>query len=127
MIPLSKTLLPLRMMLHRVVECRGSIRAQHAKEIEDHPHPRPVVIALETPDEEDDAKHHSHQNPTAMRRSIPYLFPLRISDHFYDIRGKVTKNNRDYKINLLFYHKNKYYRLIKIGPLYKKMQKNLLN
>ena len=81
MIPLAQTFLPLRMMLHRVVERGGRIRAQHAEEIEDHTPPCPVVIALETPDEEDDAEHHSHQNPAAVRRSIPYLFPFRISDH----------------------------------------------
>ena len=82
MIPPAQTFLPFRVMLHRVVERRGRIRAQHAEEIEDHTPPCPVVIALETPDEEDDAEHHSHQNPAAVRRSIPYLFPFRISDHF---------------------------------------------
>ena len=82
MIPPAQALLPFRVVLHRVVECRGRIRTQHTEEIEDHTPPCPVVIALETPDEEDDAEHHSHQNPTAMRRSIPYLFLLCISDHF---------------------------------------------
>ena len=82
MIPLAQSLHPLRMMLHRVVERRGCIGAQHTEKVEDHPYSRPVVITLETPDEEDDAKHHSHQNPAAMRRSIPYFLFPRISDHF---------------------------------------------
>ena len=85
MIPFTQPFLPLRVVLHRVVECRGRIRAQHTEEVEDHGPPRPVVITLETPDEEDDAEHHAHQNASAMRRRIPYLFLLRISDHFLTV------------------------------------------
>ena len=82
MIPLPEALLPLRMVLHRVIERRSHIRCQHTEEIENHPYPRPVIVGLETPYEEDDAEHDTQQHAPAMRRGIPDLFLLRITYHF---------------------------------------------
>jgi hypothetical protein len=82
MVPLPQALLPLRAVSDRVIQGRGRIRAQHTEEIEDHPYPRPVVISLETPYQKDDAEHDTQQNTPAMRRSIPYLFLLGITNHF---------------------------------------------
>ena len=41
-----------------MVDGGGHIAAQHTEEVEDDTCARPVVVALEAPDEEDDAKHH---------------------------------------------------------------------
>ena len=62
-----------------MIEGRSHVRTEHTKEVKDDPYPRPVVVALETPDEEDDANHHPQQDAAAMRRGIPYLFSFRIS------------------------------------------------
>ena len=81
MVPLPEPLLPLRVVLHRVIQRGGRVAAQHTEEIEDDPYPRPVVVCTETPDEEDDAEHHAQQDAPAMRRGIPYLLFPCIPNH----------------------------------------------
>ena len=81
MIPFTQTFLPLRVELHRVVKRRGHVRAQHTEEVEDHGPPRPVVIALETPDEENDADDDTQQDATTVRCCVPNLLFFRISYH----------------------------------------------
>ena len=81
MIPLAQTLLPFRVMTYGMIDGRGRITAQHTKQIEYHPYPRPVIVALETPHQENDADDDTQQNATAMRRGIPYLLFLGISYH----------------------------------------------
>lgn len=90
MVPLTQALFPFGAMASQtfiaivcrqgMIERRGDIRAQHAEEIENHPYPRPVVVALEAPHEEDDAKDDPQQDASAMRRSIPYLLFFRVTN-----------------------------------------------
>ena len=81
-VPLAEPLLPLGMVANGVVKGGGDVAAEHAEEVEDDPYPRPVVVGLETPNQEDDAEHDTQQNTPAMRRSIPYLFLFGIAYHF---------------------------------------------
>ena len=83
MVPLAQAFLPFRVVLDGVIERRGNIGTQHSEEIEDYPHPRPVVVAPETPYQEDDTEHHPQQDSPTMRRGIPYLLFLGISNHGY--------------------------------------------
>ena len=83
MVPLAQAFLPFRVVLDGVIERRGNIGTQHSEKIEDYPHPRPVVVAPETPYQEDDAEHHPQQDSPTMRRGIPYLLFLGISNHGY--------------------------------------------
>ena len=81
MVPLTQPLLPFRMVLHRVIEGRSHIRAEHAEEIEDDPYPRPVAVATEDPHEKDHAENHSQRDASAMRRGVPDLLFPRVPYH----------------------------------------------
>ena len=80
-VPLAEPLLPLRVVTYGVIDGRGHVGAQHPEEVEYDTPARPVVVALETPDEEDDAKDDTQQDAPAVRRRIPYLLPLRVTYH----------------------------------------------
>ena len=81
MVPLAEPLLPLGMVANGVVKGGGDVAAEHAKEVEDDPYPRPVVVGLEAPDEEDDAKDDTKQDAATVGRCVPDFLFLCIAYH----------------------------------------------
>ena len=65
-VPLSKSFLPLGMMADGMIDGGGGIARQHAKKVEDDAYTSPVIIALKTPYEEDDANDNAQQDAATM-------------------------------------------------------------
>ena len=65
-VPSAQTLLPLRVVAYGVVDGRCDVGAEHSEEVEDDAPTCPVVVALETPDEEDDAEDDTQQYASAV-------------------------------------------------------------